>query len=160
MSHRAFSSSALPRRLFPSLLLGASLAACVGHPLAASLTGSSPSPTPDVFACAREQVKALGFDQSSVDVKEYRLQAKRYDETVRRPDVNFRRLVDRLEIEIAPGAGGAVTSIEVTARTFAELTTQRGPTEEQERTSETARQAAQTLLDRCGAPVAPPAGQG
>jgi predicted methyltransferase len=62
--------------------------------------------------------------------------------------------VDRLEIDVSPGAGGdSVTVIAINARTFAETATQRGPTETQERTSETARQAAQTILDKCRNPV-------
>lgn len=142
--------------LFPS----SGLAGCAGGSINTVLTGSSPSPTPDAFACVRQQLKALEFDQTSVDVKDYRVTAKKFNTTMRRPDVQFRRMVDRLEILVAPGTGDQVTSLSVTARTFAELTTQRGPTEEQEHTSETARQAAQTILDRCGAPVASPAGQG
>ena len=128
------------------------LAACSNAPYATTLTASSPSPAPDVFQCARAQIKAVGFDQSSLDVDEQRLTARRYDETVRRPDVQFRRMIDRLEIEATPGGDG-VTTLEVTPRTFAEYTTQRGPTEEQEKTSERARAAAQTILEKCSQPV-------
>jgi hypothetical protein len=70
--------------------------------------------------------------------------------------VRFHRLVDRLEIEAVPASGGsAMTQLTVTARTFAELATQRGPTEEQERPSETVRKAAQKIVERCGGEVAP-----
>lgn len=134
------------------------LVGCSGAPLATTLTVASPSPAQDVFQCARQQLKTIQFDQSSIDVNEQRLNARRFDETARRPDVQFRRVVDRLEIEALPSGGASVTTLKVTARTFAEYTTQRGPTEEQERTSETARQAAQTLIDRCGE-IAPDAGQ-
>jgi len=41
------------------------------------------------------------------------------------------------------------TSIDVLPRTFAEYTTQRGPTEEQERASELVKADAQALLERC-----------
>jgi hypothetical protein len=133
------------------------LAGCAGGgSMNTMLTAASPSPVPDVFACARQQVKALDFDQTSLDVKDFRLTAKRYDEKVTRPDVRFHRLVDRLEIEAAPAAdGGALTKLTVTARTFADVSTHRGPTEEQERPSETVRNAAQKIVERCGGEVAP-----
>lgn len=135
------------------------LAGCSNAPLATTLTAASPSPAPDVFQCARQQLKAVEFDQSSIDVKEHRLNARRYDDVARRPDVQFRRVVDRLEIEADPASGDTVTTLKVIARTFGEYTTQRGPTEVQERTSETARKAAQTLIDRCGGEIALDAGQ-
>lgn len=131
------------------------LAGCSNAPLARTLTASSPSPAPDVFQCARQQLKALDFDQSSLDVSDQRFTARRFDQTARRPDVQFRRMVDRLEVQALPGSKGAVTTLKVTARTFAEYTTQRGPTEVQERTSDTGQQAAQTLVDRCGGNVGP-----
>lgn len=134
------------------------LAACSNAPLASTLTANSPSPAPDVFQCARDQIKVLGFDQSSIDTRELRLNARRFDEETRRPDVQFRRIVDRLEIEAVPASGNAVTTLKVTPRTFGEYTTQRGPTESQERTSSTAADAAQKLIERCGGEVAPSAG--
>ncbi len=129
------------------------LCACSNAPLATTLTSASPSAAPDVFQCARGQLKTIKFDQSSIDLDDRRLTAHRYDHTARRPDVQFRRMVERLEIEATPGGGQAVTTLKVTARTFAEYTTQRGPTEEQERTSETARAAAETILQKCSQPV-------
>jgi len=142
---------------FPAFLaaLGV-LAGCAAGSMDSMLTAASPSPVPDVFACARQQVKTLDFDQASLDVKDHRLTAKRYDETVSRPDVRFHRLVDRLEIEAVPASeSGALTKLTVTARTFADLATQRGPTEEQERPSERVRNAAQKIVERCGGEVAP-----
>ncbi len=130
-------------------LVTAVLLAGCGGAMTTTLTGTSPVPTPDAFACVRGQLKALDFRQSSLDNNENRVTARQYDETVRRPDVSFRRLVDRLEIEVAPGADGAVTTLTVKASTFAELTTQRGPTEVQERTSERARTAAEAIVKKC-----------
>ncbi|HWB40527.1 MAG TPA: hypothetical protein VG500_04670 [Gemmatimonadales bacterium] len=126
---------------------------CAGGTRTTSLTGTSPVPAPDAFTCVREQLKTVGFVQTSYDTDELRITARKFDETTRRPDVQFRRMVDRLEIEVAPGTGGAVTSIRVDAKTFAELSTHRGPTEEQETTSATARDAAQTILQKCSQPV-------
>jgi hypothetical protein len=138
-------------RSLPVILL---TAGCVGGQMTSSYLAASPSPTPDVFACVRGQLKANRFDQTSIDVNDNRLTARKYDETVHRPDVTFRRLVDRLEIEVAPGVGGdSVTTISVKARTFGETVNQRGPTEDQERTSESARAAAQSIIDKCSRPV-------
>jgi hypothetical protein len=95
----------------------------------------------------------VDFTQTSYDVEELRITARKFDLTQRRPDVQFRRIVDRLEIVVAPGTGEAMSTITVDAKTFAEYTTHRGPTEEQEKTSTTARSAAQTLLQRCSQPV-------
>ena len=128
--------------------------ACVGGQMTSSYMAASPSPTPDVFSCVRGQLKANKWDQTSIDVNDNRLTARKYDETVRRPDVSFRRLVNRLEIQVAPGAGGdTVSALSVLARTFAETVTQRGPTETQEATSETAKTGAQTIIDKCGGQV-------
>jgi hypothetical protein len=129
------------------------LAGCTNAPLARTLITTSPSPAPDVFQCARNQLKAVKFTQSSIDLDAQRVTARRYDETVRRPDVQFRRLVNRLEIQAVPSGGDAVTTLEVTARTFGEYVTQRGPTETQEKTSDTALAAAQTILQKCSHPV-------
>ncbi|MFL5403039.1 MAG: hypothetical protein ACJ8BF_09505 [Gemmatimonadales bacterium] len=137
-----------------SLLMLLLLAGCVGRQMASSFTAASPAPAPDVFACARGQLKAVQFDQTSYDLTDYRLTARKYDETVRRPDVTWRRLVDRLEVTVAPGAGAdSVSVLSVVARTFGETVNQRGPTETQEATSETARSAAQRIVDKCRAPV-------
>ncbi len=140
-------------RLLGSGLFALALGACVGRTLTTSLNAPSPQPAPDSFACARAQLKTLGFAQVSLDAPENRVEAKQYDETVRRPDVNFRRLVDRIEVKAAPGTEGAMSDLTVTARTLAEFTTQRGPTEVQERTSPRATAAAETIIDKCTQPV-------
>ena len=125
------------------------LAGCAGGNLAQSMSAASAAPAPDAFACARDQVKAVEFTQSSYDTEALRITARKFDETVRRPDVTFRRLVDRLEIQVAPGSAGEVSRITVVAKTFAERATQRGPTEEQERTSDRALAAARTIVEKC-----------
>jgi hypothetical protein len=129
------------------------LAACVGATRSTTLTGTSPSPAPDAFECLQKGLKGVGFSQTSYDVNELRITARKFDETQRRPDVQFRRMVDRLEISVAPGTGNAITNISVDAKTFAEYTTHRGPTEEQEKTSTTAQTAARTLIQKCSQPV-------
>jgi hypothetical protein len=143
----------LPGLTLPAALLGPALAGCVGGALAASYSETSPAPAPDAFACIRDQLKAVGFTQSSLDTDELRVTAKKYDETARRPDVQFRRIVDRLSFDVDPGSGGAITHISGEAATFGEFTTQRGPTEVQEKTSDVARKAADTIVRKCSAPV-------
>ena len=137
-----------PSNLVVVLLTGA--AGCAGGSLTTTATQTSPAAAPDAFSCVRKQLGAVGFSQTSYDAERLRVAARRFDETQRRPDTQFRRMVDRLEIEVAPGTGEALSTITVQASTFAELTTQRGPTEVQERASETARAAAETILRECG----------
>ena len=144
---------ALPAVFRTPLVLGFLVMGCAGGVRTTSIAGTSPAPAPDAFECARNQLKGVGFAQTSYDVDEMRITAHKFDETQRRPDVQFRRLVDRLEIEVAPGAGNAVTNIKIDAETFAEYTTHRGPTEEQDKTSATARAAAQTILQNCSQAV-------
>jgi hypothetical protein len=66
----------------------------------------------------------------------------------RRSDTQFRRLLNKLDVEVAPAADGQ-TSIDVQAHTFAEYTTQRGPTEVEEKSSADVNSASQELLTRC-----------
>jgi hypothetical protein len=140
-------------RVSVRLLTVSTLAACGGAPLATTVTAPSPAPAPDVFQCARNNLKAIDFSQSSYDTEEQRLNARRFDYETSRPDVTFRRIVDRLEVQATPGDSGAMTTLKITARTFGEYVTQRGPTEVEESASETARNAAQKLLDLCITPA-------
>jgi hypothetical protein len=129
--------------------LSAWVLGCGGGALATPVTQPSSAPAPDAFSCVRQQLKTVGFSQTAVDVDALWVKAHRFDETQRRPDTQFRRMVDRLLIEVAPGTGESVSTITAEASTFAESATQRGPTEVQERTSETATAAAQTILRNC-----------
>lgn len=129
------------------------LAGCGARSLNATYDANTASPAPDVFQCLRERIPKVGFTQSSYDLDDQRITALRYNNKERRPDVQFRRLVDRLEFDVSPGSEGAVTKVTATARTFMELITQRGPTEQQENPSKTVTEAAQTLIDQCGTPV-------
>ncbi|MBA3260501.1 MAG: hypothetical protein H0T68_13680 [Gemmatimonadales bacterium] len=136
----------------PSLLLGAGLAGCVGGALASTVSRTSPAAPPDAFTCIQEQLKKAGFRRSSYDTDALRVTGQKFNESARRSDVQFRRLVDRVEFEVSPDSGG-VTRLTAEAATFAERMTHRGPTEEQEKTSEIARAAADTVLERCSTPV-------
>ena len=102
----------------------------------------------DTFACVKKQLGELGYRQTSSDASEHRITATRIDPKARRPDTQFRRILDKLDVEVSAGADGQ-TSIEALPRTFAEYTTQRGPTEVQEKASEQVKADAQQLLERC-----------
>jgi hypothetical protein len=138
--------------VLPLLVLGTGLAGCAGGAFASTISGTSPAAPPDAFECIRNQLGKVGFRQTSYNTEELRVAGHQYDETTRRSDTQFRRLVNRVEFQVSPSADGT-TSMTAEAATFAELTTHRGPTEEQEKTSEKARSTAETVLQRCSAPV-------
>jgi len=102
----------------------------------------------DTFDCVRKQLPDLGYKQSSIDLDEHRMSGVKIDMKSRRPDTQFRRMLLRMDVEVAAQADGQ-TSIEVHPRTLAEYTTQRGPTEVEEKASEEVRSDAQQLLKRC-----------
>src|SRR4051812_22506962 len=102
-------------RLAPTLLALAAAACGANRPITTSLQANGTAPAPDAFTCARDQLKALGYTQESYDVDEQRVTAHKYDEKTRRPDTQFRRMVDRIAIDVSPGTGGAVTTIKADA---------------------------------------------
>jgi hypothetical protein len=108
-------------------------------------TSASPDQT---YACVRKQLGELGYKQSSLDTPELRVTASKIDNESRRPDVQFRRMVEKLEVDVAAEANGQ-TSIQVLGRTFGEYATHRGPTEVEENASKQVKADAQTLLERC-----------
>ena len=133
------------RWLLATLLL---LPACAQR-YAAATSGSTSLGPEDAFDCVKRELPKLGYRQSSFDTGERRITGNKYDTEARRADVQFRRLVHRLEVEVGPDAGGQ-TSIEARGRTLAEYTTQRGPTEVEEKASAEVRDAARKLLETCG----------
>jgi hypothetical protein len=137
---------------WPSCLaLGAALllpAGCSGT-LYLTTTGTSPRPPAEVFDCVRAQIPVLGFTQTSFDVDEHRVTAKKFDGGARDADTRFRRRVERLSIELASATDGGAR-LKISAHTFTELMTQRGPTEVEESASPAVRAAAQKLLEACG----------
>jgi hypothetical protein len=102
----------------------------------------------DTFNCVKKELATLGYKQTSIDVNEHRISATKIDLKSRRPDTQFRRIIHKLEAEVAAQADGQ-TSIEVYPHTFAEYTTQRGPTEVEEKASDEVKTASQQLLERC-----------
>jgi hypothetical protein len=132
------------RVLFTGVLLLASCAQKLATP-ASTRTSAGPQ---DTFDCVKRQLTALGYKQSSIDVDERRISATRVDSRTRRADTQFRRMLEKLDVEVAAEADGQ-TSIDVLGRTFAEYTTQRGPTEVEEKPSEQVRNDTRELLERC-----------
>lgn len=102
----------------------------------------------DTFECVKRQLSAMGYKQTSIDVDEHRISGSKVDLKSRRADTQFRRMLDKIEVEVAPQADGQ-TAIEVEGRTFAEYTTQRGPTEVEEKPSAEVQASSQQLLERC-----------
>jgi hypothetical protein len=101
-----------------------------------------------VFDCVKQQIGVLGYKQSSIDTDALRVNATKIDLKTRRSDTQFRRILNKLEVEVAPGADGQ-TSLQVVPHTFAEYTTQRGPTEEEEKPEESVTNDAQRLVEAC-----------
>lgn len=123
------------------------LAACAQRFAAETSVRTSASPD-ETFACVRKQLDTLGYKRTSYDTDARRINATKIDEKTRRPDTQFRRMLDKLEVEVSPQADGQ-TSMQVAGRTFAEYTTQRGPTEVEEKASQEVRSASQQLVERC-----------
>lgn len=131
------------------LLAGALvLSACGQKAYSTPVTGSTSAGPQDTYACIKKQLGELGYKQTSNDVDEFRVTASKVDYKTRRPDVQFRRIVNKLDVDVAAEANGQ-TGIKVLGRTFAEYTTQRGPTEEEDKPSEQVQSDTRALLERC-----------
>ena len=131
--------------LCASLLLPAGC----GSTLYLAIKGTSPRPPVEVFDCVKGQILVLGYTQTSSDVEDHRITARKYDSGTRLADTQFRRMIERLLIEVGKSAQGS-TQLKIDAHTFAELATQRGSTEIEQDASPAVRAAAQTLLEACG----------
>lgn len=119
-----------------------------GSTLYLAVAGTSPRPPVEVFDCVRSQIPILGYDQTSTDVEAHRITARKYDWETRLADSQFRRMVERLSIEIGKAEAGA--QLKIGAHTFAELMTQRGPTEVERQASAGVKAAAQSIMEACG----------
>ncbi|HZB28072.1 MAG TPA: hypothetical protein VE282_05865 [Gemmatimonadales bacterium] len=134
--------------LYRALCAGAITLSACGQALSSPVSTRTAAGPEDTYACVRKQLAELGYKQTSYDATELRVAATKLDTKSRRPDVQFRRIHNKLDVRVAAEADGN-TSIEVLPRTFAEYTTQRGPTEEQEKASELVKSDAQQLVERC-----------
>ena len=132
-----------------ALLVGAfTLAGCGQKPFSAPVTGRTSAGPEETYACVKKQMGELGYKQTSNDASEYRVTANKFDYKTRRPDVQFRRMVHKLEVSVAAESDGQ-TGIQVEGKTFAEYSTHRGPTEEQEKASAEVNADAAQLIERC-----------
>jgi len=130
-----------------SMALGLFLAACAqrySEPVTLR-TSADPQQT---FECVKRQLATLGYKQSTIDTDELRITGTKIDMNSRRPDTQFRRLLERLEVDVSSEADGQ-TSLAVQGHTFAEYTTQRGPTEVEEGASEQVKNDRRQVLERC-----------
>ncbi len=135
-------------RLHPMLGTLLLVVACGGGTLFTRLTATPSTSPPDIIACSRAKLTQLGYQQTAFDEIDSRLTARKIDNTVVRPDPQFRRNVNRIEVEAAPGADGK-TALTVMGHTFGEFETHRGPTEVEEKASADVNQAAQAVVQSC-----------
>ena len=124
------------------------LSAGCGGTLYLAANSRSPRPPAEVFECVKGQIPVLGYTQTSIDVEDHRMTARKYDPQARYADSRFRRMIERLIVEVSGSGEGA--TLKVGAHTFAELATQRGPTEIEQEASPAVKEAAQKLLAECG----------
>jgi hypothetical protein len=137
-------------RSFPILGAVVLLGACGGPgSLPIALTASPSSSPPDAIACVKAKLDTLKYTLTSFDQTDLRMTAQKIDNSIQRADPQYRRNIDRLEVQATPTADGK-TTLTVTGRTVSEYETHRGPTEQEERASANVRQSAQALVDACG----------
>jgi hypothetical protein len=130
------------------LVCAFALAGCGRSTFSKPVSGRTSAGPDETFACVKKQVGELGYRQTSNDVGDRRITASKFDYKTRRPDVQFRRMVDKLEVTVAAESDGQ-TGIQVEGSTFVEYSTHRGPTEEQEKASAQVNADAAQLLERC-----------
>jgi hypothetical protein len=123
--------------------------ACGGGTFFTRLAATPSTSPPDVIACSRAKLTQLGYQQTAFDQIENRLTASKIDNTVARPDPQFRRNVNRIEVEATAGGDGK-TALTVVGHTVGEFETRRGPTGVEEKASADANQAAQAVVQSCG----------
>jgi len=136
------------KRLAPITALVASVGC--GGTLYVVQQAKPPHPPADVFECVKSQISALGYNVASHDAKDRRITAKKNDYDTKMSDTQFRRISERLTVEVKEGADTGAARLHVEAHTFAEMMTQRGPTDMEQQASPSAHLAAKTILDACG----------
>ena len=130
-------------------IVAAVVVTACGQNTYSTATRTSTTAGPDeTYACVKKQLGELGYKQTSNDADELRVTGSKFDYESRRPDVQFRRMVNKLEVDVAPDADGT-TTINALGRTFAEYSTQRGPTEQEEKPSRQVQSDTETLFERC-----------
>jgi hypothetical protein len=134
--------------LNPVLMAAVLVLGACSRTLATPLSARTSASPQDTFDCIKRQLPALDYERTSYDDSELRISARKIDPRARRPDVQFRRVLHKLEVDVETEADGQ-SNIQVLARTFAEYSTQRGPTEVEETASEEVVAVARQLQQRC-----------
>jgi hypothetical protein len=101
-----------------------------------------------VFDCVKQQIGVLGYKQNSIDTDALRVNATKLDLVTRRSDTQFRRILNKLQVDVNAESDGQ-TSLKVVPQTFGEYTTQRGPTEVEEKPSKDVTADGQRLMEAC-----------
>ncbi len=134
------------RYLFPWPFL--LLSAC-GGTLSSTLAANTPSPGAEVFDCATDEAKALGYYRQLIDEADKRLVVRKVDKTVQRSDPIFRKAIDQLIFEVVEPAAEGGTTLRVIARSFHEYFSRSGPTLEERSASTQVKAAARAVLEKC-----------
>ena len=105
-------------RSYPILGAIVLLGACGGPgSLPIALTASPASSPPDAMTCVKAKLDTLGYSPVSFDQTDWLLVARRIDNSLHRADPQYRRNVDRLEVQATPGADGK-TSLRIIGRSY------------------------------------------
>jgi len=134
-------------RILPGGLL--ILGACGGGVLYSTSTATPSAGPAEVINCVKGKTRQLGYQLVAFDASDPRIVARKVDNSVNRPDPQFRRIVNSLEAEAEPASNGT-TALKVVSHTVAEYSTHRGPTEVEERAGSAVSQDAQAVIRACG----------
>jgi hypothetical protein len=121
---------------------------CSSSTLYRSATVAVPLGPPDAYSCARQQLKSLGYRETSHDDDAHRVKAQKENTTLKVSSTMLRKVYDRLIVEIAADAKGS-TSFEVEAHSIREYSNQQGITEEEVEASPEVQADASALLKQC-----------
>src|SRR4051812_9089845 len=95
---------------------GALLLAGCAQRLATPANAKTSAGPEETFDCVKQQLKDLGYKQSSIDVDAHRISGTKIDDKTRRADTQFRRMLNKIDVEVAPQADGQ-TGIQILGRT-------------------------------------------
>jgi hypothetical protein len=138
------------RRALPVCAL---LTIACGRTITTSASTQSRLAPPEAYKCVTKQLDTLKFQRVSHDDDELRVTARKVNPEITFSSPTFRKTWDRIEAQVVNAPTG--TALDVRASTVAEYFTQIGPTFNQLSTSKEAKQAAETVLQRCSAPAMP-----
>ncbi|HEX5385089.1 MAG TPA: hypothetical protein VFW66_00130 [Gemmatimonadales bacterium] len=138
-------------RFVPVGTLAALLGACAGHSYYTTVTATPSAGPAAAIECTRSTLTKLDYQPKSFDERDHRVTAQQINDSVSRPEPQFRRLLNQIEVEAKPRADGK-TGLTVNGHTVAEYFTHRGPTFVDEPSSDQVKEAVQTIVQACGQP--------